>query len=341
MNDVKQKSFKTTIGGLLKNRTTLAGIVLILLIIISSIFSPYFLSLFNLQSLMRDIAFIGIVALAQSLLLLLGELDLSVGKIATLSGILSGLLMTQVGVNPFLALILGVLCGAVLGAINGLLITKLRINAMVATIGMQGVYGGITMVITKGSAITGIPQEILFLGKDNLLNIPIPFIVAIVVLVLIAYFVMKTKTGRYVYAIGNSPAAAKIMGIKVDRVRILVYVIVGLLSALAGMLYVARLGSAQATIGESWPMNSIAAGVIGGVLLTGGVGNPIGAFFGAAIISVISNVIVLLGVNIYWQEAVSGIVVVVAIALPSLFTIINEKKRARSIANKGKVAQQQ
>ena len=139
MHDAKQKSFKTTIGGFLKNRTTLAGIVLILLIIIASVFSPYFLSLFNLQSLMRDIAFIGIVALAQSLLLLLGELDLSVGKVATFSGIFIGRLMPEVGFNPFLSLIDGILCGAVLGAINGLLITMLRINAMVATNGMQGV----------------------------------------------------------------------------------------------------------------------------------------------------------------------------------------------------------
>lgn len=117
------------------------------------------------------------------------------------------------------------------------------------------------------------------------------------------------------------------MGIRVEFIRIMLFGIVGFISALAGILYVARLGSAQAAIGNNWPMNSIAACVIGGILLTGGVGSPLGALLGAAIISVISNVIVLFGVNVYWQEAVNGIVIVAAIALPSLVTIIRSKKK--------------
>ena len=320
---------RNILAGITKNSTVLTGVVLILLIAVAAAFSPYFLSIFNLQSLMRDIAFIGIIATGQSLLLLIGELDLSVGRIATLSGILGGLLMTQISLNPVLAFLIGALSGILLGCINGLLITKLKITAMVATIGMQGVYGGITMVITKGQAITGIPESILFVGKNNFLGMPIPFVIAVLILIAVVLFVVRTKTGRYIYAIGNSREAAKIMGIRVDRIRLLIYGIVGLLSSTAGMLYVARLGSAQAAIGTNWPMNSIAACVIGGVLLTGGVGNPVGSFLGAAIICVISNVIVLFGVNIYWQEAVSGIVVVVAIGLPSFVGILREKKKLR------------
>ena len=254
---------------------------------------------------MRDIAFIGMVAVAQSLLLLIGELDLSVGKIATLSGVLGGILMTSMKINPFLAFAIGLLSGILFGVINGLLVTKLRLNSMVTTIGMQSLYGGITLVITKGKAVTNI---------------------------VIVYFVTKTKTGRYIYAIGNSREASKIMGIRVDAVRVLIYGIVGFISALAGMLYVARLGSAQAAIGNNWPMNSIASSVIGGVSLTGGVGSPVGAIIGSAIICVISNVIVLFGVNVYWQEAVSGFVVVIAIALPSLLTIIRECSAAKAKA---------
>ena len=332
MVDIKRKSLKELLSGVTKNSVVLTGVVLIHLVIIAAVFSPYFITIFNLQSLMRDIAFIGIIATGQSLLLLLGELDLSVGKIATLSGILGGLLMTQASVNPVLAFLIGIASGIILGCLNGLLITKLKINAMVATIGMQGVYGGITMVITRGQAITKIPQEILFIGQNNIFGMPIPFVIAIIVLVFIVFFVSRTKTGRYIYAIGNSREAAGIMGIKVNKIRILTYAIVGFLSSIAGMLYVARLGSAQATIGTNWPMNSIAACVIGGVLLTGGVGNPIGSFLGAAIICVISNIIVLFGVNIYWQEAVSGIVVVVAIALPSAINILREKKKIKKIS---------
>ena len=254
-----------------RNSVALIGSVLILMMIIATIFSPHFLTIFNLQSLMRDIAFIGMVAVAQSLLLLIGELDLSVGKIATLSGVLGGILMTSMKVNPFLAFAIGLLSGILFGVINGLLVTKLRLNSMVTTIGMQSLYGGITLVITKGKAVTNIPDAIFFLGKGNIGVFPIPFIFAIVVLIVIVYFVTKTKTGRYIYAIGNSREASKIMGIRVDAVRVLIYGIVGFISALAGMLYVARLGAAQAAIGNNWPMNSIASSVIGGVSLTGGV----------------------------------------------------------------------
>ena len=312
-----------------RSNMTAIGMVLIIMFVIACIGSPYFLDVYNIQSLLRDLAIIGMIGIAQSLLLLVGELDLSVGKIATLCGILSGMLMIYAKINPWLALICGLIFGIFFGLLNGLIITKLRLNSMVATIGMQGVYGGINLVLTKGKAITGIPEQIQFLGKGSLGIVPMPFIFCIIVLLLVLFLVKKTKTGRYIYAIGNSREAATILGIKVDKIRVFIYVAVGLISSLAGLLYVCRLGSAQSTLGESWPMNSIAASVIGGVSLNGGIGNPAGALIGAAIISIISNMIVLFGVNAYWQQAVSGIVVVHAISFSSIMEIIRER-RARS-----------
>ena len=312
-----------------RSNMTAIGMVLIIMFVIACIGSPYFLDVYNIQSLLRDLAIIGMIGIAQSLLLLVGELDLSVGKIATLCGILSGMLMIYAKINPWLALICGLIFGIIFGLLNGLIITKLRLNSMVATIGMQGVYGGINLVLTKGKAITGIPEQIQFLGKGSLGIVPMPFIFCIIVLLLVLFLVKKTKTGRYIYAIGNSREAATILGIKVDKIRVFIYVAVGLISSLAGLLYVCRLGSAQSTLGESWPMNSIAASVIGGVSLNGGIGNPAGALIGAAIISIISNMIVLFGVNAYWQQAVSGIVVVLAISFSSIMEIIRER-RARS-----------
>lgn len=312
-----------------RSNMTAIGMVLIIMFVIACIGSPYFLDVYNIQSLLRDLAIIGMIGIAQSLLLLVGELDLSVGKIATLCGILSGMLMIYEKINPWLALICGLIFGIFFGLLNGLIITKLKLNSMVATIGMQGVYGGINLVLTKGKAITGIPEQIQFLGKGSLGIVPMPFIFCIIVLVLVLFLVKKTKTGRYIYAIGNSREAATILGIKVDQIRVFIYVVVGLISSLAGLLYVCRLGSAQSTLGESWPMNSIAASVIGGVSLNGGIGNPAGALIGAAIISIISNMIVLFGVNAYWQQAVSGIVVVLAISFSSIMEIIRER-RARS-----------
>ena len=312
-----------------RSNMTAIGMVLIIMFVIACIGSPYFLDVYNIQSLLRDLAIIGMIGIAQSLLLLVGELDLTVGKIATLCGILSGMLMIYAKINPWLALVCGLIFGIIFGLLNGLIITKLRLNSMVATIGMQGVYGGINLVLTKGKAITGIPEQIQFLGKGSLGIVPMPFIFCIIVLILVLFLVKKTKTGRYIYAIGNSREAATILGIKVDQIRVFIYVVVGLISSLAGLLYVCRLGSAQSTLGESWPMNSIAASVIGGVSLNGGIGNPAGALIGAAIISIISNMIVLFGVNAYWQQAVSGIVVVLAISFSSIMEIIRER-RARS-----------
>ncbi len=334
MKAVKKISYNSIASIALRNSTVLIGLVLVLLIVVTIIITPYFLDPFNLQSLMRDISLIGLVAIGQCLLLLIGELDLSVGTMATLAGIFGGLLMTSVGLNAYISFLLGLLSGVIFGMINGLLVTRLKLNSMVTTIGMQGVYNGITLVITKGKAVTQIPDSIFFIGKGDIGGIPIPFIIVIIVVAVAVVFVTRTQTGRYIYAIGNSRLAAKILGIKVDNIRVLVFGIMGFLSSLAGMLCLARLGSAQAAIGTNWPMNSIAACVIGGVLLTGGVGNPIGSLIGAAIICVISNIIVLIGVDIYWQSAVSGIVVLVAIALPSILNIFRERKKFKVIADK-------
>lgn len=320
------KKENTLMNRLKKSNMTAIGIVLIMMILIASIASPYFLDIYNLQSLIRDLAFVGMIGIGQAMLLLIGELDLSVGKIASLCGILAGMMMVHKGVNPFFSMFIALLLGCVFGCINGLIITKLRLNSMVATIGMQGVYGGINLVLTKGKAIPGIPEAVQIFGKGSVGPIPTPFIFCLIVLILILFLVKKTKTGRYIYAIGNSREAAKILGIKVDKIRVVIYTIVGLISSLAGVLYVARLGSSQSAIGESWPMNSIAASVIGGVSLTGGVGNPAGALIGAAIISVIQNMIVLFGVNVYWQSAVSGFVVVIAISFSSISEILCERK---------------
>jgi len=324
-----RKSKNSIFSALKKSNMTVIGAVLVLMIVLASIFSPYFLDIYNLQSLIRDLAFIGMIGVGQSLLLLIGELDLSVGKVASLCGIMSGMMMVHWHWNPFLSIIAAVLFGFFLGFLNGLIITKLRLNAMVATIGMQGVYGGINLVLTKGKAITNIPSQIHFLGKGNVGYIPVPFIFTLIILVFILFLITKLKTGRYIYAIGNNREAAKILGIKVDKIRVIIYSIVGFISAVAGVLYVARLGSAQSSVGENWPMNSIAASVIGGVALTGGIGNPAGALIGAAIISIIQNMIVLFGVNVYWQSAVSGFVVIIAISFSSISTIISERKKRK------------
>ena len=301
-------------------RNPLAGVfaALFAIFVISALVSPYFLSGYNLSVIARGLAFVGLVTIAQSSLMILGELDLSLGVIGGLCGVVSGMLMVKAGLPPVAALFLALLLGMALGFLNGLLVTRLGLHSLVLTIGTAGIYGGAILVLTKGVAVTGIPAGINFLGRGDWLGLPVPFLIMLAVLALALFLTVKTPMGRYMYAIGNNPAAARMLGIRVDRIRLLVFVLAGLLSALAGLLMVARLGTAQPSIGQTWVLAPIAAAVIGGVATTGGVGSPLGAIFGACIIAIIENIIVLFGVSPYWQGVVSGAIVVLAISFDAL-----------------------
>lgn len=292
--------------------------VLVVIFVASALLSPYFLTPYNLSVVARGLAFVALVTIGQASLMILGELDLSLGTIGGLSGILTGMLMVNAGINPWLAIVIAISFGAVLGFINGILTTKLRLHSLVLTIGTAGIYGGAILVLTRGVAITGIPREIQFLGRGTLLGVPMPFIIMLVMLVLAAFLTIKTPFGRYMYAIGNNRDAARMLGIPVDRIRVLVFVMAGALSAMAGVLLVARLGTAQPSIGDAWVLGPIAAAVIGGVATTGGVGMIVGAIFGAGIIAIIENIIVLFGVSPYWQGIVSGAIVVIAISFDAI-----------------------
>lgn len=293
-------------------------VVLVLIFTASCFLSEYFLTSYNMSIIARSLAFVGLITLGQSLLMILGELDLSLGMIAGLCGIIGGILMVDQNINPYLALIICLMLGAFCGFLNGILVTGLRLHSLVLTIGMSGVYLGCNRVITQGKAITGIPESITFLGRGDIYGMPTPTVIMFVFLALVTFIVIKTPLGRYIYAIGNNQEAAKILGIRVNLVRIIIFSFAGFLAALAGMLMVARLGTAQPSIGESWVLPPIAASVIGGVATTGGIGRPIGAIIGAMIIGVIENIIVLFGVSPYWQSMVSGIVVVLAISFDSI-----------------------
>lgn len=301
-------------------RNPLAGVVLALgvIVLVSALVSPYFLTAYNMTVLARSLAFVGLVTIGQAMLMMMGDLDLSLGAIGGLCGVLSGILMVNLGVPALLALPLAVLAGAACGALNGLLVTALGLPSLVLTIGTAGVYGGLNLVLTKGVAITNIPAFIRPLGTGTLLGVPVPFVIMIAVLLVSTYVTLRTPYGRHIYALGNNLAAAKILGIRVSRTRLVTFTVAGALAGLAGTLMVARLGSAQPSIGDGWVLAPIASAVIGGVATTGGVGTTIGAIVGAAIIAVIQNVIVLFGVSPYWQSMVSGAIVVLAISFDAV-----------------------
>jgi ribose transport system permease protein len=301
-------------------RTPLAGVFVALLVIfaLSAILSPYFLTPYNLSVVARGLAFVGLITIAQSMLMVLGELDLSLGVIGGLSGVVSGILMVRMGFEPYSAMLLAILLGLCLGLFNGFLVTFLRLHSLVLTIGTAGIFGGANLVLTRGVAITGIPRDVQYLGRGDLFGVPVPFIVMFVALLVATFVMLKTPFGRYMYAIGNNRDGARMLGIRVDRVRLMVFGVAGAIAGLAGVLMVARLGTAQPSIGDSWVLAPIAASVIGGVATTGGIGSPIGAILGAGIIAIIENIIVLFGVSPYWQGIVSGAIVVLAISFDAI-----------------------
>jgi ribose transport system permease protein len=300
-------------------KSQLAGVfaVLVVIIIASSFISNKFLTVYNIQIMVRSLAFTCLIALGQGLLLLLGDIDLSVGAIAGLCGVIFGKLAAEMGINPYLSIVAALVGGILFGSINGFLITTFKLNPIVLTIGTQTAYRGLNLVITKGRTVTGFPKSVTFLGEGSLFHIPWPTVILIFVFIFMYFMTRRTTFGRNVYAVGNSMETAKMVGIKAGRIRVISYGICGLLAGIAGVLMSMRLASAQASIGEIWVLPSIAAPVIGGIATTGGVGSVTGGLIGGAIMGVVSNIIVLGNVNLYWQQILNGSIVVLAIILDS------------------------
>ncbi|RLQ86851.1 ABC transporter permease [Notoacmeibacter ruber] len=307
-------------GFRLKLPGQLSGIIgaFLIMVGIAAFVSPQFLTEYNMTIMARELAFIGIVAIAQGLLLLLGDIDVSIGAIAGLAGIVCAKLLVDFEFNPVLAIGLSILAAALAGAINGIIITTFNLNSLVVTIGMLSVYSGLNLFITQGRTIVGLPEEVTFLGSSRFLGLPAPLWIMLGLFVLVALLTTVTVYGRKLYAVGNSREAARIVGISAQKVRIVAYSLAGALAGTAGILMAFRLLSAQATLGQNWLLPSIAAPVIGGIATTGGIGTIWGALIGAAIMVVIGNIIVLGGVGIYLQQVVTGLIVVVAVVIDAV-----------------------
>lgn len=289
-------------------------ISLALLFAVLSVASPYFLTGTNLASVIRQTAVINIMALGMTLVIVSGGIDLSVGSILAFAGVLGTMTMVETGSVP-LGILAGVLCGALWGCANGLMIASLRIPPFIVTLGTLGIVRGLTLVISGGLPVVGLPKEHGFLGEGTIG--PAPFVLVVLVLcAVITHFALHgTKLGRYTYAIGSNESAAVYAGIPVARYKVAIYAICGLLSGLAGMIETSRLMTGQPTAGVSYELQVIAAVVIGGGSLTGGEGTVIGTLIGAFIMGLLSNGSDLLGVNPYWQQVIIGAIIILAVAL--------------------------
>lgn len=309
--DKVKKFFKSTAGMVL--------IVTVLVGIIVHATTGNFFTAYNISTLTRAASFVIIVGFGQTIVLLTGGIDLSVATIGSVCGMASAIFMVNYNINPYISIILASLIGIPLGAVNGFFIAYFKMTPFIVTLATMQIYKGIVYVITKGMPITGMAESAEKLANGVLGGI-LPNIVIIMVIICVILTVMlkRTKLGRYIYALGGNRNCAKIVGIPTEKIELIVYCLSGLLSAVAGVLMSCKLASFQASIGESWQMDSITAAVLGGTSMAGGIGNVVGTIIGGILSSVISTCITLLRVSSYWETIVTGAVVLIAVLIDAI-----------------------
>lgn len=292
---------------------------LCILIVGMSFASPYFLKTANIFNVLSQISRYGIISVGMALVIITGGIDLSVGYVVGLTACTAAYLTTTVGLPWPVVLLLVMLLGATIGLVNGLLVTKVGLVPFIVTLATGKIISGCTLLLTNGMPIS-FESPLAWLGSGYVGAVPVCVIIMFVVIIVGSVFAQCTLTGRNIYAIGNNNRAAMLSGVHVDKLKTLVYVIVSMLAALCGIIVAGNLYSSDASLGVGYETDVIAAVVIGGVSMSGGEGTIWGSLIGAAIMGVLKNAFVLLGVSAYWQSIVIGLVIVAAVTLDKLRT---------------------
>lgn len=294
-------------------------IILFALVACFSILSPNFRTWSNMLTILRQISMVGIISVGMTFILITGGIDLSCGVMMGLVGVTSGVYMTRFGMPVFLSLLLGVMICALVGLVNGVAITYTKIPPLIATLGTMNFVFGLNYTLTDGLPVTGLPAAMKVIGQGYLWDvIPVPVLIMIVILLIGAFVLNKTYVGRYIYAVGSNDEAARLSGINVNAIRVLVYTVGGAMSGVAGILMMSRLNSGQPIAGKGYEMDVITACVVGGVSTTGGEGSILGMVIGLLIVGVLTNGMAVLGLGEFYQYMVKGIVLIVAVGFDSL-----------------------
>ncbi|GAF27327.1 Ribose import permease protein RbsC [Moorella thermoacetica] len=290
-------------------------LILILMIVIITILYPGFFSTANLTNIVRQISIIAIIAFGATFVIITGGIDLSAGSIVGITSVIVASL-AHPGMYPvIIPIIVGMAVGSLAGVINGVLITKTKIPPFIATLGMMIAARGAALIYSDGRPIGNFTRTFEFIGGGDFLGIPVPIIIVAMLLILSHLLLNNTIFGLYTYAIGSNEQAAMISGINVNKYKVLIYIYAGLMSSIAAIVLTSRISSGQPLAGTGFEMDAIAAAVIGGTSLSGGVGTIPGTFMGALIIGILNNALDLLGVSAYWQQVFKGAIIVGAVVL--------------------------
>ncbi|MGD9327245.1 MAG: ribose ABC transporter permease [Desulfobacterales bacterium] len=289
-------------------------IILLIMVVVSSLLSPVFLTQGNLFNVFRASSMIGIVAIGMTVVILIEGIDLSVGSVVGVSGAIAAG-MCHDGHSALIIFTIPLAFGLLVGFINGVLVAKIRLQAFVATLATMTVVRGAGLVYTGGKPIyVAYPKAFIVIAQSAILGIPTPAVLFILTTIIAAIFLQTRPLGRHIYALGGNQETARLSGIQIDKVKIIVYSICGFLAAFAGLILTARMESGEpGQAGVGWELDAIAAVVIGGTMMTGGVGSVWGTFSGALIIGILSNMFNLLGLDPQWQHVAKGAVIVFAV----------------------------
>lgn len=318
MNKISVTHLESYINALLRRQIFSLSLILLLFWIVLSLLSPYFFTINNLFEITLQSAVIAIIAAGETFVILSGGIDLSVGSVFAFSTVAGGLVFQSTS-NAFLSILISILAGIFAGFINGLFITKLKVPPFVATLGMMGIARGFALILCSGIPIYNLTKSYMWLGQGKVFGvIPVPTII-VAIIFFIAFFVLKyMKFGRFTYSIGSNTEATRLSGINIHRVTLEIYMVSGMLAAVAGVIESARLATIQPAGGNGYELLAIGAVVIGGTSLFGGEGEIIATLIGALLVTTIRNGLNLLGVYAFWQNVVNGLIIIIAVAIDQI-----------------------
>ena len=302
---------------LVKQREFVIFAIVAIIFIFMAFASPVFLSKGNILALMLSLSIECIMAVGMVNLMVSGGFDLSVGSVLGFGGVVVALLMKS-GMPVFFAILIALTGGVVIGLWNGLIVSKLKINPFVTTLASLSIFRGLTFIMTKGRNVSGLPASFKIIGQHRIGSIQLPIIYAVILIIAGDLLLRNSRFLRQNYYIGGNEKAAKLSGINVDKMLVINYVITAVLATFAGIVFTGRMGSSSCQAGTGWELRVITAVILGGASLRGGAGSVAGAFLGVLLMALISNALTLLGVDIYWQQFIIGVVLITAVIIDTL-----------------------
>lgn len=295
-------------------RQMILVLILVLICIVLLIMTPNFLTFNNIRNVIRQVSYTAIASIGMTLVIILGQIDLSSGSLIAISGLAAAYAFKLTN-SPIVTFIAVIIVGSCVGLFNGILTARGKIPGFIATLASMTILRGLAYIVTNGSPIAVLDASFTFFGIGFVWVIPIPVVFMVIVILIGTFLTNRTRFGRYIYAVGGNEETAKWSGINVVKIKILVYLVLGIFTSISGLIVAGRLGSGQPSAGLNFEMDCITAAVVGGTSMSGGKGRISGTVVGVLLLGVLTNGMTLLDINTYWQQVIKGIIIVVAVLI--------------------------